>query len=379
MSRPSAPPPRRLDQRLDAEIAAAHEPSVRAVLEVQRAVLDLRHGREARARQALNRLHGESLRLADARLAGWLQLAEGQWIYFSSFGSEACERFQQALALAAGDAVLAAHADAWVAQWAAVHRQQELFVRHAARAMAALEALGLQAAAVGFRLACALGTAWALAGDVEAARYWDFQARLFAGQQGDDAGLAAAVYNQTQQRVARLRREALDGEPREAPGQLLGIDSVGNLDQIAGGAVRGDLTPLVRAQLLALMGRWAAAVALLEAQLPSVLANGLRQLGPSLLAELAWCRARLGDFELATRLADWASSLAPSITALGADADELVALRQRLIQAYELAGASARAEPHRVELQDALALERSQRSSWSEALSAAALRELPGL
>jgi hypothetical protein len=89
------------------------------------------------------------------------------------------------------------------------------------------------------------------------------------------------VFNQTLRRVARLRREALDGQPREAPGQLLGVDSVGHLDLIAGGSVRGDLTPLLRAQLLALLGDWSGAATLLEAQLPGELAGGLRQVAPT--------------------------------------------------------------------------------------------------
>lgn len=376
MSPQPAPDERRLAQRLDAEIAAARDPLGKAVLQVQRAVLDLRHGRQAQARTQLDRLHAELLRQPDLRLAGWLQLAEGQCVYFSSFGLEARERFLQALALSqsAADPELGAWAHVWLAQSAAVNRALDDVIRHAAHARQHWQALGT---AVRFRLAGALGAAWTLAGEADAARDWDGLARQLAGQEGDDAGLAAVVFNQTLRRVARLRRDALDGQPREAPGQLLGVDSVGHLDLIAGGSVRGDLTPLLRAQLLALLGDWGGAASLLEAQLPGALAGGLRQVAPSLLAELAWCRARLGEQAKARRVADWAASLAPVVTELGADGDELVAMQQRLTQAYELLGDEHAAARHREALTQAEGLERHQHQQWSAALQAAGLRELP--
>ncbi len=376
MSPQPASDERRLAQRLDAEIAAARDPLGKAVLQVQRAVLDLRHGRQAQARTQLDRLHAELLRQPDLRLAGWLQLAEGQCIYFSSFGLEARERFLQALALSqsAADPELGAWAHAWLAQSAAVNRALDDFIPHATHARQHWPGLGT---AVRFRLAGALGAAWTLAGEAEAARDWDGLARQLAGQEGDDAGLAAVVFNQTLRRVARLRRDALDGQPREAPGQLLGVDSVGHLDLIAGGSVRGDLTPLLRAQLLALLGDWGGAATLLEAQLPGALAGGLRQVAPSLLAELAWCRARLGEQAKARRVADWAASLAPVVTELGADGDELVAMQQRLAQAYELLGDEHAAARHREALTQAESLERHQHQQWSAALQAAGLRQVP--
>ncbi|WP_163363699.1 hypothetical protein, partial [Enterobacter cloacae] len=76
-------------------------------------------------------------------------------------------------------------------------------------------------------------------------------------------------YNQTQMRAHRIRHAALAGEPGEAPAVLLGVASVGHYDDAVGGSARGDLTPLLRAQLMTVQGDYAEAAALLEAQLPA--------------------------------------------------------------------------------------------------------------
>ena len=68
----------RLAQRLDGEIAAvAAMPARAAVLQVQRAMLWLRHGRDAEAREELDRLHARALVHPRVELAAWLHLAQG--------------------------------------------------------------------------------------------------------------------------------------------------------------------------------------------------------------------------------------------------------------------------------------------------------------
>src|SRR6185503_3388207 len=109
-------------------------------------------------------------------------------------------------------------------------------------------------------------------------------ARQHAIAEGDDAGLAALLYNQTQMRALRIRHAALAGEPGEAPAVLLGIASIGHYDDAVGGSARADLTPLLRGQLLTVQGDFAEAAQLLQAQLPAAMAAGLARLGGSLLA-----------------------------------------------------------------------------------------------
>jgi hypothetical protein len=60
------------------------------------------------------------------------------------------------------------------------------------------------------------------------------------------------------------------------------------------------------------------------------------------------------------------------VTELGADGDELVAMQQRLAQAYELLGDEPAAARHREALALAEGLEQRQHQQWSAALQAAA-------
>ncbi len=130
----------RLAQRLDGEIAAvASMPARAAVLQAQRAILWLRHGREAEAREELNRLQTRALTHPRVELAAWLHLAEGLTAYFSAFGGGARERVRRAqvMAQAAGLASLQALCDAWLAQMAFVDRDIDRLVAHAAAVLTA--------------------------------------------------------------------------------------------------------------------------------------------------------------------------------------------------------------------------------------------------
>lgn len=363
----------RLAQRLDAEIAAA-PPARAAVLQVQRAMLWLRHGHEAEARAALDRLHAQALARPGAELAAWLHLAEGLMAYYSAFGGGARERVRRAFVMAgaAGLASLQALCQAWLAQMAFVDRDIDGLVAHATAALA-----GAPDDATACRVASALGMAWDLARDEAAAGAWYAWGRRAASADGDEAGLAALLYNQMQMRALRIRHAALAGEPGEAPSVLLGVDSIGHFDDAVGGSARGDLTPLLRAQLLTVQGDHAAAAALLEAHLPAAVAAGLARVGGSLLADLAWCWANTGDAARARALADQAALEVLAEDSPHCDVDERAALHARLAQVYarlqEPALAAAQAEAAKA----AAAEDDAQRRHWAERLGGTTLRLPP--
>ena len=322
----------RLAQKLDAEIAsAAAVPARAAVLQVQRAILWLRHGREAEARDELNRLQVRALVHPRVDLAAWLHLAEGLTAYFSAFGGGSRERVCRAhiMAQAAGLTALRSVCDAWLAQMAFVERDIDRLVTHAAAVLAAPADNGAAC-----RVASSLGMAWDLARDEAAASAWYAWGRRAASADGDDAGLAALLYNQMQMRALRIRHAALAGEPGEAPAVLLGVDSIGHFDDAVGGSARADLTPLLRAQLLTVQGDFAAAAALLEAHLPEAVAAGLARTGGSLLADLAWCWANTGDMTRARAMADQAAVEVLAEDSPHCDLDERAALHARLAQVY---------------------------------------------
>ncbi|MCY4745223.1 hypothetical protein NYO99_09590 [Pelomonas sp. UHG3] len=365
----------RLAQRLDGEIAAvAAMPGRSAVLQVQRAILWLRHGREAEAREELNRLQARALAQPRIELAAWLHLAEGLAAYFAAFGGGARDRVRRAqvMAAAAGLRSLQALADAWLAQMAFVDRDIDRLVAHAA---AALAAPADNAAAC--RVASALGMAWDLAGDPAAASGWYAFGRRAAGADGDDAGLAALLYNQTQMRALRLRHAALAGEPGEAPAVLLGVDSIGHFDEAVGGSARADLTPLLRAQLLTVQGDFAAAAALLEAHLPDAVATGLARVGGSLLADLAWCWVNNGEALKARALADQAAVEVLAEDSPHCDLDERAALHARLAQVYARLRDELLATRHADAAQAAWADDAAQRRQWAQRLADAGLTSPP--
>lgn len=361
----------RLAQRLDGEIAAvASMPARCAVLQVQRAILWLRHGREAEAREELGRLQARALTHPRIELAAWLHLAEGLTAYFSAFGGGARERVRRAqvMAQAAGLATLQALCDAWLAQMAFVDRDIDALVTHAAAALA-----GPADNAAACRVASALGMAWDLAQDEAAAAAWYAWGRRAASAEGDDASLAALLYNQMQMRALRIRHAALAGEPGEAPAVLLGVDSIGHFDDAVGGSPRADLTPLLRAQLLTVQGDFAAAAALLEAHLPEAVAAGLARTGGSLLADLAWCWANTGDAQRARALADQAAVEVLAEDSPHCDLDERAALHARLAQVYARLHEDSLAARHADAAQAAWGDDAAQRRLWAVRLGAAGL------
>lgn len=367
----------RLAQRLDGEIAAvAAMPARAAVLQAQRAILWLRHGREAEAREELDRLHARALVHPRIELAAWLHLAEGLWAYFSAFGGDARDRVRRARVMAAAADLpsLQALADAWLAQMDFVGRDIDGLITHARDALAVLQPTDHAAT---YRVATALASAWSLAAGEAAAAPWYGWARQHAIAEGDDAGLAALLYNQTQMRALRIRHAALAGEPGETPAALLGIESIGHYDDAVGGSARADLTPLLRGQLLTVQGDFAEAATLLQAQLPAAMAAGLARLGGSLLADLAWCWANTGDALRARALADQAAIEVQAEDAAHCDIDDRAALHARLAQVYAKLREDALAARQADAATAAWAQDAAQRRAWAERLTAAGLSTPP--
>jgi hypothetical protein len=354
-------------------------PARAAVLQVQRAILWLRHGREAEAREELDRLHARALVHPRIELAAWLHLAEGLMAYFgafSGFSGGARERVRRAQVMAnvAGLKPLQAQADAWLAQIDFVGRDIAGLIRHA---QAALTALGPTDHGAAYRVATALASAWSMAAGEAAASPWYAWARQHAIAEGDDAGLAGLLYNLTQMRALRIRHAALAGEPGEAPAALLGVESIGRYDDAVGGSARGDLTPLLHAQLMTVQGDYAEAAVMLEAQLPAAMAAGLARLGGSLLADLAWCWANTGEVLRARALADQAAIEVRAEDDTYCDLDERAALHARLAQVY----AKLREDGLAARQADAAAIawaqDAAQRRDWAERLTDAGLGHPP--
>jgi hypothetical protein len=365
----------RLAQRLDAEISAwATQPNRLAGLQVQRALLWARHGRMDEARAELNRLHQRAFQQPRVELAAWLHFVEGLMAYFNDFFSAARERVERAQRLAAdlGLEELDAHCQAWLAHMAVIAREPEVAARYA---QAALAHPGAQAGSR-FRAANALALAWSLCGAPEAAG-WFSLARQHALADGDDAALAALLYNQTQTRALQLRVAALRGQPGEAPAALLSVESISHYDSAVGGSSQGNLTPLLRAQLLVLQGDWAQAAPLLEAHLPAAAASGLSRLGLSLLADLAWCWVQRGDTAKARTLSEQTAAELRVESDTTSDIEDRAAAHARLAEVRARLGDADGSARHAAAAEQAWLAFDAHCEAWKQALDAVGLRRAP--
>ncbi|MEJ6007382.1 hypothetical protein WG899_17680 [Paucibacter sp. AS339] len=360
----------RLLKRLDADIAAASALTHQAVLKVKRALLIARHGQMSKAREQLTALHLQSFQHPHPELGAWLHFAEGLMSYYTDFSSAAKEKISHArlMASGAGLAELDALCSAWLAQLAYVRHEPEAMLSHA---LACDQIALANDHGARYRLCTVMGLAHDFAAQHELARGWYAKARAHAQAEGDDASVSALMYNMAEMRAAQLRREAVWSDSTgQGQGLLLGADSITHYDAAVGGSVKPDLTPVLRAQILVVEGEFAQALALYEAHLPQTVSAGLARLGSSLLADMAWCRSKLGQTEPALLQAQEAELELQE----QCDVDDRAISHSRLAQVYHLLGHADKADQHATQAQALWQQFRAEQAQWAQALQQAALR-----
>ena len=83
--------------------------------------------------------------------------------------------------------------------------------------------------------------------------------------------------------------------------ELLGASSVGNFDNLIGAVSLGSLIPLLKAQILSVSGKEREALDIYEIYLLPVVGKEMRRHQADLLADMAWCRLKVGQEERARR------------------------------------------------------------------------------
>lgn len=370
MTPPNAAIKSRLLQHLDKAIAAAPGHLQAAGLRAQRAVLQARHGQLELAREELTELHQLAFQHPNPQLGAWLHLAEGLMNYFTDFSGGAYEKILRARAIAnvAGLREVEALAAAWLAHLAYVKHDITALVEQATacRALATPQQHGAHS-----RLAIALGLAHHFAARPELAQRWYVHARQHAMAEGDDATQSALMYNMAEMRTAHLRRETLAHPERATPELLLSADSVARYDEAVGGSAMGELTPILRAQILTVLGQFGPARELYEQHLPQAISRGLARLGSSMLADLAWCRVNSGQREQALEQARESElELDPTC-----DVDDRAATHSRLAQVYQALGDADAAARHAANAAHEWAELEQQQRGWITAMEAAGLAQ----
>ncbi|MCV2357084.1 hypothetical protein LNV09_23315 [Paucibacter sp. B2R-40] len=359
----------RLLKRLDAEIAAAAGATQSASLQVQRAVLRVRHGHMSQGREELTALHLLAFQHPHPEIAAWLHYAEGLMSYYTDFSSAAQEKVARAQAMAKAAALneLESLCSAWLAQFAYLRHDLPEMLAQAADCDARARPDDHDAR---FRLCTVLALAHDLTGRADLSRDWYAKARAHAQAEGDDASLSALMYNMAATRTAQVRRDALSQGLVQGLGLLLGADSIRHYDAAVGGAVLSELTPVLRAQILTVEGDYSQARSLFEAHLPQTMVTGLARWGSSLLADLAWCRVQLGQLELGLQQAREAESELDGLS----DMDDRAATHSRLAQVFAALGETTAAAKHEDQATNCWLEFAEQQRVWAQALSQSGLR-----
>lgn len=361
----------RLLKQLEKDIAAATSPMAGAAARAKRAMLLARHGAVTEAREALTALHQLSFQHPHPEIGAWLHMAEGLMSYYNGFvAQQAWDRIQRAHAIAATLPALIevrVLASAWLAQLAFIRHDPAALVEHAKRCLD--EALPAHNVAMA-RVSMAMGVGWHYAGDIEAAQRWYIRARRHAAVEGDDASLSALMFNMAGMRASQLRRESLSGQAPRGPELLLTVDSMHHFDEAVGAQMMADLTPVLRAQVLTMQGGYDEARRLYEEHLPQAMSLGLERLGSSLLSDLAWCRANLGQHEHALHQAREAEiELDPDC-----ELDDRAITHSRLAQTFRLLGETADADRHQTLADEAWRQFAEQQQQWRDLLAGSALQ-----
>ncbi|MBB3295345.1 tetratricopeptide (TPR) repeat protein [Mitsuaria sp. BK045] len=360
----------RLLKQLEKEIAAAASPMASAGARAKRAMLLARHGAVGEAREALTALHQLSFQHPHPEIGAWLHMAEGLMSYYNGFvAQQAWDRIQRAQAIAGSAPALVevrVLAAAWLAQLAFIRHDPAALVEHARRCLD--EARPDQHVALA-RVAMAMGVGWHYAGDVESAQRWYIRARHHAAVEGDDASLSALMFNMAGMRASQLRRESLWAHAARGPELLLTVDSMHHFDEAVGAQMMGELRPVLRAQVLTMQGGFDEARQLYEEHLPQAMSLGLERLGSSLLSDLAWCRANLGQHEHALHQAREAEiELDPDC-----ELDDRAITHSRLAQTFRLLGEIADADRHQALADEAWQQFADQQRQWRDLLGASGL------
>ena len=352
--------PSRMELRLEAEIAGAATPMEADCKRAELAGYHARLGRFEEARSTLSTLRQRYDQRPNAAISSWLNLVEGLVGHFSDMDPAARDKVLRAHALstAAGLTSIRALSAAWLAHLDYLHANVRLMVE---RVHEVLSISIPHANSAYSRVNLVVAQAYHVAGRLDLALPWYSRARDWAVFEGDDATISALMHNMAWLRAHELRRLAFIEQDAEQSKRhaLLSIDSTTNFDFLIGSSSLPSLVPILRAQVLSVLGREAEALALYEQHLPSALNEGMGRLRADLTADLAWCQLKLGQTDLATTSALEAQGNID----LGGQHDDRALAHSRLAQVFSLLGYADDAKRHKFMADEAWAGHASLRTS----------------
>jgi tetratricopeptide (TPR) repeat protein len=357
----------RLLERLDAQIAQAEEVFERECLKSRRAAVLARHGQFSEARFALQGLRSQSQRLRNPVLSAWVAFVDGLIEHCESLSPAARAKFKRAydLASTAGDADLHSLCAAWLAMADFNASDVDATVAHAREALRLAPATSHAARA---RAALVVASAWRVAGNDDRAIPWYKVARQHAATEGDVSLVSVLLHNMAAFQAGRISLEgAFDrADLADAQRVLLEAESTGNYDAGVGNGQLMAEVPLLRAQLMTVLGQYDAAIALFDAQLPRARSEGQVHREARFLADAVFAEVKLGRLDEAVKRLRAINAVLPLMT----EHDDVAAAHARLAVATRALGRTEQADAHAAQAEAALALHRAEQQRWAEALAA---------
>ena len=357
----------RLIDRLDAQIAQAEEVFERECLKSRRAAVLARHGQFQEARFALAGLRSQSQRLRNPILSAWVAFVDGLIEHCESLSPAARAKFQRAydLASTAGDPELHSLSAAWLAMADFNASDVDATVAHVREALRVAPADSHAARA---RAALVVASAWRVAGEDSRAIPWYKLARQHAAIEGDVSLVSVLLHNLAAFQAGRISLEgAFDrADLADAQRVLMEAESTGNYDSGIGNGQLVAEVPLLRAQLMTVLGQYDAAISLFDAQLPRARAEGQVHREARFLADAVFAEVKLGRLDEAAKRLRAITPVLPLMT----EHDDIAATHARLAAVTRALGREQQADAHATQAEAALALHRAEQRRWADALAA---------
>ena len=322
----------RLLDALNAKINSVDDAVLVSCFVAERAAYLARRGDSERAANEIAEVRKRNLRWGDPRLSVWVNIAEGVLELTAGNDEAAIDRFDRSVAVsrAVGMEREFSVAEVWLAYIDFSRNEIGNLVDRLNRVLRDQSLADTSALA---RARMLVGQSFHYCGKYESARPWYSAARALVVENGDDVLHSALMFNIASHHVSNYREKELRGRLTSASARELVLigESVRNYDEIAGITSLDLYAGTLAASLEMFSGRFAEARVIFEKYVTPARMQGLERMMSSYLADLAYCSARLGDNEAASRYAAIACDSIGSLVHL----DDLAATRSRLALVFD--------------------------------------------
>ena len=349
MSSSDSPLPSRLQLRLEEAIERSVHPVEKACLLAERAGHLAQRGQFDVAKSEIDAIHAQFDHSPHPAISSWLSLAEGFLAFFSGSSAVARDKIKRAYALSHASRLprIQALSAAWLAHTDYVALD---FPAMAANLEQTFKLAASDHRSAHARACLTMGTALHFSERLDLAKPWYSRCREHASATGDEVMLIGLGSNMAWHHGMHALQASIFGGPLSdhARHALAGALSVDNLDHWSGTTSLKSWAPMLRALSLSVQGEPAQALALYQAHLADAQSQGMGRLSAVFLADMAWCRWRVGDTAGAHSDAQGAQAQLDAAPF----ADDRAVAHGRLEQVFRALGDEAVAHSHRVRAQE---------------------------